>query len=94
MNIRTLALDIFRSFFISREFRIDFRIDFCNDCLKVNQKHNAVFHLDDTNHTGLVANFRSRLHILPRNTMNAGNIFNQKTDIVVIDFRHNNIARF
>jgi len=93
MHIRALQLRSLGRFLEGCELRIDFRIDLRNDRLEVQKQDDTIFHLDDADHARLIAHLRRRLHILPRNAVDTGNIFHEEADIEIVDFRHDDIPR-
>ena len=94
VDVLALVLDVFRRFFERRELRVDLRIDFGDDRLEVEEQDDAVLHLDDADDAGLVADLRCRLHVLPRNAVDARDVADKEADVVVVDFRDDDVLRF
>ena len=94
MHSGALCLRLNFSILNRRKLGVDLRIDLGNDGFKIKQQYDTILHLDDTYHAGLIADLWCRLHILPGNAMDTGYIVDEETDIIVIDFRHDDIFWF
>ena len=75
------------------EFLVDLRVDLSNDGFKVKQENNAILHLDDTDDTRPLTDIRCRLHVFPRDAVNAVDAANEEADVVVVDLGDNDVLK-